>query len=50
VQRFMARRAGAETVEVRASHAVALSQPAAAARLIRTAAARAEPRTALRSS
>jgi pimeloyl-ACP methyl ester carboxylesterase len=46
VQRFMARRAGAETVEVRASHAVALSQPAAVARLIRTAAARAATRPA----
>jgi pimeloyl-ACP methyl ester carboxylesterase len=44
VQRFMARRAGAETVEVPASHAVALSQPAAVARLIRTAAACAEAR------
>jgi pimeloyl-ACP methyl ester carboxylesterase len=38
-QRFMARRAGAHTVEVVASHAIALSQPAAVADLIRTAAA-----------
>lgn len=37
-QRFMARRAGAQTVEVDGSHAVALSQPAAVAALIRTAA------------
>jgi pimeloyl-ACP methyl ester carboxylesterase len=37
-QRFMASRAGAETVEVDASHAVLLSQPAAVADLIRTAA------------
>jgi pimeloyl-ACP methyl ester carboxylesterase len=45
-QRFMARRAGADTVEVRASHAVALSQPAAVAGLILTAAERAERRPA----
>jgi pimeloyl-ACP methyl ester carboxylesterase len=45
-QRFMARRAGAQTVEVNASHAIALSQPAAVAELIRTAAA-ARPRRAL---
>jgi pimeloyl-ACP methyl ester carboxylesterase len=38
-QRFMAQRAGAHTVEVAASHAIALSQPAAVAELIRTAAA-----------
>ena len=37
-QRFMARRAGADTVEVDASHAIALSQPAAVAGHIRTAA------------
>lgn len=37
-QRFMAHRAGATTVEVDASHAVALSQPAAVAAHIRTAA------------
>lgn len=37
-QRFMARRAGARTVEVNASHAIALSQPGAVADLIRTAA------------
>jgi uncharacterized protein with von Willebrand factor type A (vWA) domain len=38
-QRFMARRAGAHTVEVVASHAIALAQPTAVAELIRTAAA-----------
>src|SRR5262245_30694124 len=38
-QRFMARRSGSRTVEVDASHAVALSQPAAAVALIRVAAA-----------
>ncbi len=37
-QRFMARRAGADTVEVDASHAITLSQPAAVAGHIRTAA------------
>jgi pimeloyl-ACP methyl ester carboxylesterase len=37
-QRFMARRAGASTVEVDASHSVARSQPTAVAELIRTAA------------
>ncbi|MFI6180171.1 alpha/beta fold hydrolase [Nonomuraea sp. NPDC051191] len=37
-QRFMARRAGADTVEVEASHAIALSRPAAVAGHIRTAA------------
>jgi pimeloyl-ACP methyl ester carboxylesterase len=37
-QRFMARRAGANTVEVDASHSVARSQPAAVAELIHTAA------------
>jgi pimeloyl-ACP methyl ester carboxylesterase len=37
-QRFMARRAGADTVEVDASHAVALSRPAEVARHIDTAA------------
>jgi len=42
-QRFMAHRAGAQTIEVEASHAIALSQPAAVAELIRTAAA-ARPR------
>jgi hypothetical protein len=42
----MARRAGAETVEVPASHAVVLSQPTAVARLVLTAAGRAEPRPA----
>jgi pimeloyl-ACP methyl ester carboxylesterase len=38
-QRFMARRSGSRTVEVDASHAVALSQPAAVVALIRVAAA-----------
>ncbi|MER6514894.1 alpha/beta hydrolase [Nonomuraea sp. NPDC001636] len=37
-QRFMAERAGADTIEVDASHAIALSQPAAVAGHIRTAA------------
>jgi pimeloyl-ACP methyl ester carboxylesterase len=37
-QRFMARRAGAQTIEVDASHAITLSRPAAIAELIRTAA------------
>jgi pimeloyl-ACP methyl ester carboxylesterase len=37
-QRFMARRAAAQSVEVEASHAIALSQPAAVADLIRCAA------------
>jgi pimeloyl-ACP methyl ester carboxylesterase len=37
-QRFMAKRAGADTIEVDASHAIALSQPAAVAGHIRTAA------------
>ncbi|WP_433519296.1 alpha/beta fold hydrolase [Nonomuraea sp. CA-143628] len=37
-QRFMAQRAGADTIEVDASHAIALSQPAAVAGHIRTAA------------
>ncbi|MER6831875.1 alpha/beta hydrolase [Streptosporangium sp. NPDC000563] len=37
-QRFMARRAGADTIEVDASHAIALSRPAAVADHIRTAA------------
>ncbi|GGP14621.1 alpha/beta hydrolase [Nonomuraea glycinis] len=37
-QHFMARRAGADTVEVDASHAITLSQPAAVAGHIRTAA------------
>jgi pimeloyl-ACP methyl ester carboxylesterase len=36
-ERHMARRAGAETVEVEASHSIALSQPKAVADLIRTA-------------
>jgi pimeloyl-ACP methyl ester carboxylesterase len=36
-QRFMARRAGATTIEVDASHAVARSRPAEVARLIRSA-------------
>lgn len=36
-QRFMARRAGADTIEVDASHAIALSQPSAVAGLIRNA-------------
>jgi len=39
-QRFMAKRAGAQTVEVNASHAIALSQPAAVAELVRAAALR----------
>lgn len=38
-QRFMARRAAAHTIEIRASHAVTLSQPAAVAELIALAAA-----------
>ncbi len=38
LQRFMARRAGAHTVEVRASHAALISQPGAVADLIRKAA------------
>ncbi|MEV0350105.1 alpha/beta hydrolase [Nonomuraea sp. NPDC050680] len=37
-QRFMAQRAGADTIEVDASHAIALAQPAAVAGHIRTAA------------
>jgi pimeloyl-ACP methyl ester carboxylesterase len=37
-QRFMAKRAGADTIEVDASHAITLSQPAAVAGHIRTAA------------
>src|SRR3954466_9292771 len=36
-ERHMARRAGAETIEVEASHSVALSQPGAVVGLIRTA-------------
>ncbi|MEV1246093.1 alpha/beta hydrolase [Nonomuraea sp. NPDC049750] len=36
-QRFMAQRAGADTIEVDASHAIALSRPAAVADHIRTA-------------
>ena len=42
-QRFMARRAGAQTVEGDASHAIALSQPAAVADLIRCAASAGHP-------
>ncbi|MFJ4467829.1 alpha/beta fold hydrolase [Streptomyces sp. NPDC089424] len=38
VQRFMAKRAHAHTVEVKASHAVAVSQPGAVSRLIEQAA------------
>jgi pimeloyl-ACP methyl ester carboxylesterase len=38
-QRFMARRAGAHIAEIRASHAIALSQPAAVAEQIAAAAA-----------
>jgi pimeloyl-ACP methyl ester carboxylesterase len=41
-QRFMARRAGADTIEVDASHAIAMSQPAAVAGHIRTAATAAQ--------
>jgi hypothetical protein len=37
-QRFMARRAGARTVEIAASHAIMLAQPAAVTELIRVAA------------
>jgi len=37
-ERHMARRAGAETIEVDASHSIALSQPEAVAQLIETAA------------
>ncbi|HEX4246616.1 MAG TPA: alpha/beta hydrolase, partial [Pseudonocardia sp.] len=36
-ERFMGRRAGAEPIEVDASHSIALSQPKAVADLIRTA-------------
>jgi pimeloyl-ACP methyl ester carboxylesterase len=36
-ERHMARRAGAETIEIEASHSIALSQPQAVADLIRTA-------------
>lgn len=36
-ERHMARRAGAETIEVEASHSIALSQPKAVAELIQTA-------------
>ena len=36
-ERHMAQRAGAQTIEVDASHSIALSQPAAVAELIRTA-------------
>jgi pimeloyl-ACP methyl ester carboxylesterase len=36
-ERHMARRAGAQTIEVDASHSIALSQPTAVAELIRTA-------------
>jgi pimeloyl-ACP methyl ester carboxylesterase len=39
-QRFMARRAGSRTVEVRASHVAMMSQPRVTADLIRTAASR----------
>ena len=48
-QRFMANRAGAETIEVDASHAVAPSQPVAVAAHIRTAAlgSRAAPHAVL---
>jgi pimeloyl-ACP methyl ester carboxylesterase len=38
-ERFMASRAGAQTIEVAASHSIALSQPKAVADLIRTAVA-----------
>jgi pimeloyl-ACP methyl ester carboxylesterase len=36
-ERHMARRAGAETIEVEASHSIALSQPKAVVDLIQTA-------------
>ena len=36
-ERHMAKRAGAQTIEVDASHSIALSQPTAVAELIRTA-------------
>jgi pimeloyl-ACP methyl ester carboxylesterase len=36
-ERHMARRMGAKTIEVDASHSIALSQPAAVAELIRSA-------------
>ena len=36
-ERHMARRAGAETIEIEASHSIALSQPKAVADLIQTA-------------
>jgi pimeloyl-ACP methyl ester carboxylesterase len=36
-ERHMAQRAGAQTIEVDASHSIALSQPTAVAELIRTA-------------
>ncbi len=38
-QQFMAQRAGAHTIEIRASHAITLTQPAAVAELIAAAAA-----------
>jgi len=43
-QQFMARRAGAHTAEIRASHAIALTQPAAVAEQIAAAAASARAR------
>jgi len=36
-ERFMAQRAGAQPIEVDASHSIALSQPSVIAELIRTA-------------
>jgi hypothetical protein len=36
-ERHMAERAGAQTIEVDASHSIALSQPAAVSELIRSA-------------
>ena len=47
-QQFMARRAGAHTTEIRASHAVTLTQPAAVAELIAAAAASAPVRKHVR--
>jgi pimeloyl-ACP methyl ester carboxylesterase len=44
-QRFMARRAGAHTVQIHASHAITLSQPAAVARQIAAAARHLSPRS-----
>ena len=47
-QRFMARRAGARSIEIDASHAIALTQPAAVARHIAVAAPSASRRRHVR--